>query len=84
MAQDIAASGSVAGPQKHHMNRLILGFGLFFIFFIFYMGVAILNTPTFKEVAAIPFMGMPLGMALSLAVFPVSWVIVFIYIAVWR
>lgn len=75
---------SAGVPQSRYIPRMILGFGLFFIFFVFYMGVAILNTPTFKEVAAVPFLGMPLGMTLSLAIFPISWVLMVIFIVKWR
>ncbi len=71
-------------PGSRYRERLRLGFGLFFLFFVFYMGTAILNTPTFTDVAAIPVMSMPLGMFLSLAVFPVSWVLIVIYFIRWR
>ena len=71
-------------PGCRYRERLILGFGLFAIFFVFYMGTAIINTPTFKDLAAIPVMSMPLGMFLSLAVFPVSWVLIVIYFVRWR
>lgn len=73
-----------SGATNRYVPRMKLGFGLFFIFFVFYMGVAILNTPAFKDAAAVPFLGMPLGMTLSLAIFPVSWILMFIFIAKWR
>lgn len=66
-------------PTVLYKSRMIFSFTLFFIFFIFYIGVAILNTPVFKETAAIPCMGMPLGMFLSLSIFPASWFLIVIY-----
>ena len=82
--EDVAPKPGDAGQAKRHTNRMVLGFGLFFIFFVFYMGTAIINTPAFKDVAAVSVIGMPLGMALSLAVFPLSWIIMFVYIFKWR
>ncbi|OGS35093.1 MAG: hypothetical protein A2293_00770 [Elusimicrobia bacterium RIFOXYB2_FULL_49_7] len=65
-------------------SRLKLGGSLFLIFFIYYMGVAILNTPTFQATAAIPVVGMPLGMFLTLLVFPFSWLLLTVYLILWR
>lgn len=91
MSQRVSTAPSSGGapevprkPVNRYRERMILGFGLFFIFFVFYMGTAIINTPTFKDVAAIPVMSMPLGMFLSLAIFPVSWVLIIIYFVRWR
>lgn len=70
---------------KHNYRyRLIIGSVLFFIFFIYYMGVAVINTPEFKDTAAIVVVGMPLGMFLTLLIFPVSWLLVTIYFLIWR
>lgn len=74
-------------PSNTHQNyryRLVIGFTLFFLFFVYYMGVAILNTPEFRETAAILVAGIPLGMLLTLLVFPVSWLLVTIYFILWR
>jgi uncharacterized membrane protein (DUF485 family) len=70
-------------PSSNAMRRkVVVNFGLFFLFFIFYLGAAVIQTPSFKDVAAIPAFGMPLGMLLSLLIFPVSWVIMVIWF--WR
>jgi len=86
MAAQNAQGASAAGgrAKNRYVPRMILGFSLFAIFFVFYMAVAILNTPAFKEAAAVPFLGMPVGMTLSLAIFPLSWGLMFIFIAKWR
>lgn len=54
-------------------------FSLFAVFFAFYVGTAVIQTPELRDVATRPFMGMPLGLFLSLAVFPVSWIIIAIF-----
>ncbi len=63
-------------------QKVLLNFGLFFVFFVFYLVAAIIQTPTFKNVAELPVLGMPLGLLLSLLVFPVSWGIMIIWF--WR
>ncbi|HNV70635.1 MAG TPA: hypothetical protein PKO06_13115 [Candidatus Ozemobacteraceae bacterium] len=70
--------------EENYRRRMKVGFVLFAVFFAFYMWVAIINTPPYREFAAMPCMGMPLGMFLSLAVFPVSWLILVVYFLVWR
>lgn len=82
--QQQAAASPAPATVDNYRRRFILGFGLFLIFFVFYMGTAIIQTPTFRDVAAIPCWGMPLGMVLSLAVFPVSWLLITIYFLRWR
>jgi len=62
-----------------YRKKLIVGFGLFAVFFLFYMGTAILQTPAFKSTASIPCLGMPLGLLLSMAIFPVSWLLIIIF-----
>ena len=44
-------------------------------------GTAILQTPECRSVASIDVMGTPLGLLLSLAIFPVSWIIIAIFFA---
>jgi uncharacterized membrane protein (DUF485 family) len=56
-----------------------LYFSLFAVFFVFYVGTAVIQTPECREVAAILFLGMPLGLFLSLAIFPVSWILIAIF-----
>ena len=63
-------------------RKVLVNFGLFFVFFIFYLLAALIQTPTFKDVATLPVLGLPLGLLLSLLVFPVSWVIMIIWF--WR
>ena len=62
--------------------KVLVNFGLFLLFFLFYLLAAVVQTPSFKEVAAMPALGMPLGMLLSLLIFPVSWLIMVIWF--WR
>ncbi len=59
--------------------RLAVGFSLFFIFLFFYLGVAIITTPNYKEIAGIDVGGLPLGFVLSLGIFPISWILMFLY-----
>ena len=58
-----------------------LYFSLFAIFFVFYVGTAILQTPECRATASIEVMGAPLGLLLSLPIFPVSWIIIAIFFA---
>ena len=70
-------------PSSAAMRRKVLvNFGLFFIFFVFYLLAAVIQTPTFKGIAALPVLGVPLGLLLSLLVFPVSWLIMGLWF--WR
>lgn len=63
-------------------RKVLVNFGLFLLFFVFYLVAAVVQTPSFKGVAAMPAMGMPLGMLLSLLIFPLSWLIMGIWF--WR
>jgi hypothetical protein len=72
---------AVQDGQNNYKKRLILGFGLFAVFFFFYVGVAVLQTPAFKAIASLPCLGMPLGLFLSLAIFPVSWLLIIVFFA---
>jgi uncharacterized membrane protein (DUF485 family) len=60
-------------------KKALLFFSLFAVFFVFYLGTAIIQTPECRHIAAIPFLGMPLGLFLSLAIFPVSWILIAIF-----
>ncbi len=73
-----------SSPQASNIMRqkVLVNFGLFFIFFIFYLAAALIQTPTFKEIAVLPVLGMPLGLLMSLLVFPVSWLIMILWF--WR
>ncbi len=79
--QKDAAADPQADGLANYPRRLALGFSLFALFFIFYVGTAVLQTPAFKEIASIPCLGMPLGLFLSLAIFPVSWALIVVYFA---
>ena len=81
----VPANGAEAlEAARNYRRRLVLGFGLFLIFFIFYMGTAVIQTPACQTLASLPLLGMPLGLFLSLMVFPVSWVIIAVFFLKWR
>lgn len=70
----------VASPPLVSMRRKVLvNFGLFGVFFLFYLGAAVVQTPSCKTIAALPVLGMPLGLLLSLLIFPVSWILIVIW-----
>ena len=60
-------------------RKIIIDFGLFAIFFLFYMGAAIIQTPVGSGIATKVVMGMPFGLLMSLAIFPVSWILIIIW-----
>lgn len=67
-------------PTLGHMrSRGVLSFVIFGLFFVFYIGAAVLQTPALKAIASLYCLGMPLGLLLSLAIFPVSWILIIIY-----
>jgi uncharacterized membrane protein (DUF485 family) len=70
---------SQALSSRRMRKKVIFDFGLFAVFFLFYMGAAVLQTPLGKDVATKVVLGMPFGLLMSLAIFPVSWII----IAIW-
>lgn len=65
--------------DAHRGRQAKVSFGLFFIFFVFYVGSAVVQTPSCRAIAAIPVLGFPLGLVMSLAIFPVSWLIIIIW-----
>ena len=71
--------GEASFPTSNIRRKIIVNFGLFAVFFVFYVCGATLSTPTFSHVAMIPVFGMPLGLLVSLLVFPLSWIL----IAIW-
>jgi hypothetical protein len=73
-SQPAGRSAPVTIGQKAALN-----FGLFFVFLVFYLGAALVQTPLLKNVAVIPVAGMPLGLLMSLLIFPVSWIIILIW-----
>jgi hypothetical protein len=63
-------------------HKVLVNFGLFFLFFLMYLVAAVIQTPSYKAIAEMPALGMPLGMLLSLLIFPVSWLIMGVWF--WR
>ncbi|HSA32911.1 MAG TPA: hypothetical protein P5077_04205 [bacterium] len=70
--------------DRNYRRKMILSFSIFFVFFVFYIGTAVIQTPQFRELASIPLLGMPLGLFLSLGVFPVSWLLIVLYFRLGR
>jgi uncharacterized membrane protein (DUF485 family) len=68
--------------SKAMRHKVVVNFGLFSLFFFFYLGAAVIQTPTFKDIAARPALGMPMGMLVSLLIFPLSWLIMVVWF--WR
>ncbi len=69
---------------KIFRRKAVLGFGMFAIFFVYYIGCAIIQTPGFQHIASIPLAGIPLGFVLSMAIFPISWILLIIFFILWR
>lgn len=82
-SQSASAHGLTLDP-KVFRRKVRLGFGLFAIFFVYFVTCAVLQTPGFQHIASIPFAGMPLGFVLSMGVFPISWIILIIFFIYWR
>jgi uncharacterized membrane protein (DUF485 family) len=72
-------AASVPQAPATMRRKVLVNFGLFAVFFLFYLGAAVIQTPACASIAAVPVMGMPLGLLLSLAIFPVSWIIMVIW-----
>ena len=60
-------------------HKVLVSFGLFAVFFVFYVGAALLQTPLGKDVAMTRVIGMPFGLLMSLAIFPVSWCLIVLW-----
>jgi uncharacterized membrane protein (DUF485 family) len=85
MPEQIGAK--LPGTEEAHRlyrKKMITSFSVFFVFFLFYIGTAVLQTPQFREISSIPAFGMPLGLLLSLGVFPVSWLLIVLYFRLGR
>lgn len=74
-----ALPGNDIDSRKAMRSKILFDFGIFFIFFAFYVGAALVQTPLLKDIASIPVMGAPLGLLLSLMIFPVSWILIVIW-----
>jgi hypothetical protein len=66
-------------PPPAMGRKVLVSFGIFGIFFAFYVGAALLQTPVGAHLAMQPIAGMPLGLAMSLAIFPVSWLLIVLW-----
>lgn len=66
-------------PRAQIGPSVRLCFGLFGVFFLFYVGAALFQSPANAEMAMTKVGGFPIGVLVSLAVFPVSWIL----IAIW-
>ena len=73
------ASGNAPPLAESMRRKVVVNFGLFAVFFLFYLGAAVIQTPSFADLAGKPVLGMPLGLLASLLVFPVSWILIFIW-----
>ena len=60
-------------------RNVLVNFGLFALFFFFYLGAAVIQTPSCKDLAGQQVFGMPFGLLVSLMVFPVSWLLIIIW-----
>lgn len=69
---------------KSFRRKKILSFGLFGIFFVYYIASAIIQTKAMQHIASIPLFDLPLGLVLSLGIFPVSWLLLIIFFIWWR
>lgn len=76
----MSTSDPVNAPAPASMgHKVLVSYGLFSVFFVFYLSAALMQTPVGKHVAMIPVAGMPLGLLMSLAIFPVSWLLIVIW-----
>lgn len=70
--------------EKSFKYKRNLGFGIFGIFFTYYITSAIIQAPEFQSISSIPLFDMPLGFVLSMGVFPISWILLTIFFTCWR
>lgn len=66
-------------PLTGMRRKVLVNFGLFALFFLFYLGAAVIQTPSFKDLATKEVFGMPFGLLVSLMIFPVSWLLIVIW-----
>lgn len=69
-------SDPLPNPPSRIGQQALVCFGLFGVFFVFYVGAALLQTPAGAGMGSIRLGGIPLGFALSLAIFPVTWLLI--------
>lgn len=66
-------------PLTEMRRKVLVNFGLFAVFFFFYLGAAVVQTPSCKALASAPVLGMPFGLLMSLMIFPVSWFLIVVW-----
>ena len=82
--QGVLTSAEIEAAGLNYRRRLVLCSSLFIIFFVFYIASAVIQTPAFEAIAGISALGMPLGLLMSLMIFPVSWAIIIMFFIAWR
>lgn len=82
--QGTLTSAELEEAGRNYRRRRALCAGLFLVFFVFYIAAAVIQTPALGALAAIPALDMPLGLLMSLLIFPVSWVIIVVFFVSWR
>jgi TRAP-type C4-dicarboxylate transport system permease small subunit len=70
--------------NRNYRRRRVLCTSLFVVFFLFYIASAIVQTPALADLAGIPVLGLPLGLLMSLLIFPVSWAVIVVFFVSWR
>lgn len=65
-------------------RRMFISFMLMLIFLVYYLTTTVINSPVFTNIASTPFLGMPLGLFLAFLIYPIAWIISWIYIRAWR
>ncbi len=83
-AQGALTSTELKDAEHNYRRRLVLCSSLFVVFFLFYIVSAVIQTPAFAAIAGLPALGMPLGLLMSLLIFPVSWAIIVVFFVRWR
>lgn len=84
-AEHVPLTDAELQEAKHnYRRRLVLCLSLFAVFFVFYVASAVIQTPAFSAIAGIPVLGMPLGLLMSLLIFPVSWAVIIVFFVSWR
>lgn len=82
--QGVLSNEEIKEAAQNYRRRLVLCSFLFIAFFIFYIASAVIQTPAFGAIAGIQVLGMPLGLLMSLMIFPVSWAIIVVFFVRWR
>lgn len=82
--QGVLTSEASKEAGQNYQRRLRLCSSLFIVFFLFYIASAVIQTPAFSTLAGRPVLGMPLGLLMSLLIFPVSWSIIVVFFVNWR